>query len=62
MWCQDGIDIWEKRESMQDGYADRNQRADAFCNGAEDTSAYEYRKAEDTSRRNGNQFGAASYD
>lgn len=40
----------------------RNQRTDAFCCRAEDMSAYEYRKVEDTSRRNGNQLGAASYD
>lgn len=41
----------------------RNQRTNVLlCNRAEDMSAYEYRKAEDTSRRNGNQLGAASYD
>lgn len=40
----------------------RNQRTDALCNHAEDMSPYEYRKREDTSRRNGNQLGAASYD
>ena len=40
----------------------RNQRTSVLCNRAEDTSAYEYRETEDTSRRNGNQLGAASYD